>query len=80
MASYGWEIAWQRRRALYTPLVDRPALGLTKGVPVNCSVWGCYQVSDGDDVNPYFVVELENGRCTHALVDQVQFIKEEDEV
>ncbi len=73
------EIVLQRRRALYTPCVDRPALDLTKGVPVECRVWGCYQVDDCDGRDVYFVVELENGRCTHASIDQVQFIKEDDE-
>ena len=73
------EIVWQRRRAIYTPLVDRPALGLTKNTPVNCRVWGCYQVNDGEDVNPYFVIELESGRCTHASPEQIQFVKENDE-
>lgn len=79
MASTQIDIVWQRRRAIYTPLVDRPALGLTKGTPVNCRVWGCYQVHDGEDVNPYFVIELESGRCTHASPEQIQFVKEDDE-
>lgn len=73
------EIKHERRRATYTPLVDRPALGLVKNTPVNCRVWGCYQVHDGEDVNPYFVIELDNGRCTHASPEQIQFIKEDDE-
>ena len=79
MAKWDIEILQQRRRAIYTPGVDRPTLGLTKGTPVECKVFGCYQVSDGDDVNPYFVLELESGRCTYALPEQIQFIKEDDE-
>lgn len=71
-------IVWHRRRAIYTPLVDRPKLGLVKGVPVECRVWGCYQVSDGDDINPYFVIELNSGRCTHASPEQIQFVEEDD--
>ena len=72
-------IIWQRRRAYYTPCVDRPALGLQKGVPAECRVWGCYQVNDGEDINPYFVIELASGRCTHASPEQIQFIEEDDE-
>lgn len=79
MASLKVEIVWQRRRAIYTPLVDRPALSLTKGTSVECLVWGCYQVNDGEDINPYFVIELESGHCTLAQPEQIQFIKEEDE-
>lgn len=79
MAGLGMEIVWERRRAIYTPLVDRPALGLTQGIAVECRVWGCYQVHDGEDINPYFVIELENGRCTHASPEQIQFVKEDDE-
>lgn len=79
MANCEIAIKHERRRAYYTPIVNRPALGLQKDVAVVCTVWGCYQVNDGEDINPYFVIELENGRCTHALIDQVQFIKEEDE-
>lgn len=74
------EIVWQRRRAMYTPIVNRPALGLLKDVPVPCRVWGCYQVSDGEDINPYFVIELENGRCTCASPEQVIFYNEEGEL
>lgn len=70
------EIVWQRRLAIYTPGVDRPALGLEKGKEYSCRVWGCYQVTDGEDVNPYFVIELNNGRCTHAAPEQIQFIEE----
>lgn len=77
MATVNIEI--KLRPALYTPCVDRPELGLTKGVPVKCMTFGCYQVCDGDDVNPYFVLELESGRCTYALPEHIQFIKEDEE-
>lgn len=79
MATWEIKIKHALRPALYTPGVNRPALGLTKGVPVSCRVWGCYQAGDSDGMDAYFIVELENGRCAHALVDQVQFVKEEDE-
>lgn len=73
------EIVWQRRRAIYRPQVDRPQLGIKAETEVPCRVWGCYQVSDGEDINPYFVVELENGRCTHVSPENLQFIEEDDE-
>ena len=74
------EIVWQRRGAIYTPCVDRPALGLEKDKEYFCRVHGCYQVNDGEDVNPYFVIELESGRCTHASPEEIQFLKEVGEV
>lgn len=79
MAKWEMNLVWPRRRAIYTPLVDRPSLDLTAGEAVMCRVWGCYQVNDGEDVNPYFVIELENGKCTYAAPEQIQFIKEDDE-
>lgn len=72
------EIVWQRRRAIYTPVCNRPSLGLEKGVEYRCRVWGCYQVADGEDINPYFVIELENGRCTHAAPEQIVFTEEDE--
>lgn len=78
MANCEIEIKYERRRAIYTPAFDRPALGLKKGVPVNCLVWGCYQAGDSDGMDIYFVVELGSGRCAHALIDQVQFIKDDE--
>lgn len=79
MAGLNIEIVWQRRRAIYTPPIDRPNYGITKGQEVACSVWGCFQVNDGEDINPYFVVELENGQCTYVAPEHLRFIKEEDE-
>ena len=69
----------ERRRAIYTPPINRPTLGLSIGIGVQCYVHGCYQVDDGEDVNPYFVIELEDGRCTYAAPENIQFIKGEDE-
>lgn len=77
MARLQIDVVWQRRRALYTPSVDKPTLGLVRGEPVDCFVFGCYQVSDGEDVNPYFVIELANGQCTYALPEHIRFVDEE---
>ena len=73
------DIVWKRRRAVYTPQTSMPSLNLTKGTPVECRVWGCYQVSDSDGANPYFIIELADGHCTYASPECIQFIKEEDE-
>lgn len=73
------KVTMERRKAIYTPTVDKPSLGIVKNIPVMVKVWGCYQVVDEDDVNPYFVVELEDGHCTYALPENIQFVYEEDE-
>ena len=80
MAALNWSIEFKLLRAFYTPSVDRPALGLKKDEEVRCRVFGCYQVKESDDdIYPCFVIELESGRCTHALPEQIRFIREEDE-
>lgn len=79
MAGINGIFSFERRRAIYRPIVDRPALGITKGTEVHCRVFGCYQVCDGEDVNPYFIVELPNGRCTYVSPEYLQFIREDDE-
>lgn len=71
------EITWQRRNAIYTPRVDMPNIGLTKGQRVLCEVWGCFQRMEGDGaMNPYFVVELLNGQCTYVAPEDIQFTRE----
>lgn len=72
-------IKWELRKAIYRPRVDRPTLNITKGDEVPVKVHGCYPVADGDDVSPYFVAELEDGRCTYAAPEDIQFVYEEDE-
>ena len=80
MAGLRMDIVWQRRHAIYRPQVDRPHLGIKAGDMVMCRVWGCFQVNDGEDINPYFVVELKDGYCTYVSPEHLQFIeKEEDE-
>lgn len=78
MAGVNYTFSFERRRAIYRPIVDRPALGIKKGDEVHCRVFGCYQVCDGEDINPYFIVELPNGRCTHVSPEQLQFVPEYD--
>lgn len=78
MAALEMNVRQERRRAIYTPLVDRPKFGMERGKPVECHVLGLYQVTDEDDVNPYFVIELSDGKCTYASPEQIMFVKEAD--
>ena len=72
------EIDIRRRSAIYTPRVDRPSIEITKGQRVLCEVWGCFQCNDGEDINPYFVVELHNGYCTYVSPEDIQFTREDE--
>ena len=72
-------MSWERRRAIYKASVNRPELGIANGDEVKCRVFGIFQVADGEDVNPYFIVELEDGRCTYVAPEELQFIREADE-
>ena len=68
------------RPAIFTPGHDVPKHGLKKGESVRVDVFGLYQVKVAeDDVDAYFVVELQNGHCIYAAVNTIQFIDREDE-
>lgn len=73
------KFGWERRKAIYTAPVNRHSLGIVRGQEVPCRVWGCYQVEEEGDVAPYFVVELEDGRCTYVAPEHLRFIEMEDE-
>lgn len=77
MATMEMHIVLERRRAIYTPGMGKPELGLTAGVPVECRVHGCFQITEVDSAEPYFIIELEDGHCTYALPHHIQFIKED---
>ena len=49
-------------------------LGVEKGSTLNVEVLGLYQVADGEDVNPYFIVELQDGRVRYASPDEITFV------
>ena len=74
MADITVNLNLKTRPAIYTPACDRPKLDLKKGQEVCVDVFGIYQVSDGDDVDAYFVITLLNGRCTYAGVEEIRFI------
>ena len=74
------EIGWQRRRAIYRPKINRANYGISKGDEVKCRVWGCYKVDDGDgDVNPYFIVEIADGRLIYVSPEDLQFVDTDEE-
>lgn len=79
MASAEMTIRWDMRSAIFTPDEDNASLGLVKGQPVPCRVWGCYQITSGSEATPCFIVELDSGRCAKALPEQLEFVKGADE-
>jgi hypothetical protein len=80
MAAITLTLRWPNRKAIYRPRVDRPQFGIKKGTEVTVVSHGCFQVNDGDDdVNPYFIVELEDGRCTYVSPEDIQFVEPADE-
>ena len=73
------KVVCERRKAIYRPKFDRPSFGIAKGQEILCDVWGCFQCNDGDvDYNPYFVIELPDGHCTYATIEDIQFTKEDE--
>lgn len=62
------------------PAVYRPnkfaakRLGIEPDTEVNVTALGLYQVTDGDEAGPYFIIELEDGRCRYAAPDEIQFV------
>ena len=74
MADMTVKMHLQTRPAIYTPRCNRPELGIQKGDVISCDAFGCFQVTDGeDDINPYFVVELPDGRCTYVAPEDLRF-------
>lgn len=69
------------RKALYTPSNFNAAkYCLSTSEPTPVGVFGLFPVRERDgDADAYFVVELPNGKCCYADVEQIQFIKETEE-
>lgn len=75
------DVVFNTREAIYTPSKFNAVKYNLVGEKVNVGVFGLYQVKDEDETDAYFVVELPDGRCCYARVDQIQFIKDrEDDV
>jgi len=69
------------RKALLKPTsFQATKYNLNTSEPTPVDVFGIFPVSERDgDSDAYFVVELPDGRCCYACVEQVQFIKETEE-
>lgn len=69
------------RKALYTPSKFNAAkYCLSTDEPTHVGVFGLFPVTEHNgDSDVYFVVELPDGRCCYANVDQIQFIEKEEE-
>ena len=68
------EMKWERRPVAFVPRYDSEKLGYKRGEPVTAYALGLFQCSDDDSANPYFVVELENGKCTYVAPEDIQFL------
>lgn len=74
MAGLSCTISWQTRPAFYTPNIYRAkVLQVQPGSVLDVDVLGLYQVSDGEDIDAYFIVEMSDGKCTYASVEEIQF-------
>lgn len=70
----------QTRKALYTPTAYAiNKYGLSTSEPTEVGVFGLFQCGDEDGSDAYFVVELPDGKCCYAGVDDIQFIKDTEE-
>lgn len=69
------------RKALYTPSKFNAAkYCLSTNEPTPVKVFGLFPVTERDgDSDAYFVVELPDGKCCYANVDQIQFTDKEEE-
>ena len=66
------------RKAMYKPSVyNAMKYHLDANTPVEVGVYGLFQVKEDEDISPYFVVELPDGHCCYAGVEQIQFLPEE---
>lgn len=73
------EMRYERRRAQFIAKQFHEAkFGYKKGEVVKVDVLGLFQCSDEDGAQPYFICELENGKCIYVLPEDIQFIKEDE--
>ena len=74
MTGFTVNVAWQRRRAEVTQNVQQATFNKLEVGTHPCHVLGLYQVADEDDVQPYFVCEMDDGRTIYAKPTQVRFL------
>ena len=67
-------IMWQRRRAEVTQNTNQAAYNKLAEGTHPCHVLGLFQVALDEDVQPYFVCELDDGRNIYADPTQVRFL------
>ena len=79
MADMDITIKWQRRRAIVTQNTHQAIYNkLTEGEHP-CYVFGLFQVAEEDEVQPYFICELNDGRCIYASPEQIRFVDTDEE-
>ena len=74
MAGIDITIKWQRRRAEVTQNSSQAAYNKLEEGTHLCHVLGLFQVDEGEDIQPYFICELDDGRNIYALPPQVRFL------
>lgn len=74
MAQSGIEVYWQRRRATVTQNRWNALHNHLDEGEHTCHVLGLFQVANEDEVTPYFICEMNDGRCIYAEPTQVRFI------
>lgn len=74
MASIDMTIKWQRRCAEVTLNPCQASYNKLEVGTHKCHVLGLFQVADGEDVQPYFVCELDTGCNIYAAPPQVRFL------
>lgn len=72
-------VGLEQRKAIYKPSKLNAVKYNLVGETVTVGVFGLFQVKEEDDTDAYFVVELPDGKCCYARVDQIQFIEEREE-
>ena len=66
--------SWQHRRATIVLNAHQAAYNKLPSGTHLCHILGLFQVADEEDVNPYFICEMNDGRCIYADPTQVCFI------
>ena len=72
-------IGWKKRPAKYFPNKYQAfRMGIPEGTMLNVDVLGLYQVNMDEDVDAYFIVEDDVGKCWYAGVEEIQFTDKEE--
>lgn len=75
------EMRYERRKAQFIAKHHHKVkFGYQIGEVVKVDVFGLFQCSDEDGAQPYFVCELDNGKCIYLMPEDIQFIQEANDV